>query len=524
MHEGGRAAPVEVKRARGPELDHHLRKLGHRETAVDARASAVAGNRDQPPLRDPERRARIAPRRDVGVELAGSGGEALAIDTGVEDDLAVSDEERPGLHQITHRPGRGGLALDESDRTLGIDDGGASPGPVRRGHRLMGRRPSVDPELTEGPVGVAEEEAGDNRLLDAILRAPDVQALGPGEMHDTQPSGSARVAHGVEGRDLSVSERLPPKVVLDPVLPSHKRREKGTNTLAEMQSEQRSRTAALAERLAAVRARGEALPGAPLVREVLQNERELGGGLIAGGVAFRIFLWLVPFGLVVAAVFSFWRELDPDGLETAARRFGVGAAAAQAAAEALEVSDRNAVLVLVFGLVLLAWFTLGAVRALVLAHALAWQLEPPRIRAPLRVFAIFNGLFLLAILSSVAGAWLEAAIGRTALLGTALALVVTTAIALYAMWLLPHRATDIRELLPGALLVAVGYELVQIAVIFYFAPRLGRSEETYGAFGAAATMLVWLYVLSRLVTVAAFLNATLWYRRHQAEQKRTRPR
>jgi uncharacterized BrkB/YihY/UPF0761 family membrane protein len=88
--------------------------------------------------------------------------------------------------------------------------------------------------------------------------------------------------------------------------------------------------------------------------------------------------------------------------------------------------------------------------------------------------------------------------------------------------LLPHRATDVSELLPGAVLVAVGYELLQIAVIFYFAPRLGRSEETYGAFGSAATMLVWLYVLSRLVTVAAFLNATLWARRHRSEEERTR--
>jgi hypothetical protein len=144
-------------------------------------------------------------------------------------------------------------------------------------------------------------------------------------------------------------------VVLDPILPGHKRREKRTNTLAEMQSEHRSRTAVLAERLASARARSEKLPGAPLVREVLQNERELGGGLIAGGVAYRIFLWLVPFGLVVAAVLSFWRESDPDGLETAARRFGVGAAAAQAASEAVQISDRNVVLVLVFGLALLAW-------------------------------------------------------------------------------------------------------------------------------------------------------------------------
>ncbi len=288
-----------------------------------------------------------------------------------------------------------------------------------------------------------------------------------------------------------------------------------------MSSERRSRSAALAEGLAAVRARGEKLPGAPLVREVLQNERELGGGLIAGGVAFRIFLWLVPFGLVAAAVLSFWSEQDPDGLESAARSFGVGAAAAQAGSEALQFGDRNAFLVLLFGLVLLAWFTLGAVRALVLAYALAWQLEPPRIRRPHRTLAVFNGLFLLAILSSAGETWLEAHLGSTALLGTALTLALTLGIGLYAMWLLPHRATHVRELLPGALLVTVGHQLVQIAVIFYFAPRLGRSEETYGAFGTAATMLIWLYVLSRLVTGAAFLNATLWGRRRRAHRERT---
>jgi uncharacterized BrkB/YihY/UPF0761 family membrane protein len=280
-----------------------------------------------------------------------------------------------------------------------------------------------------------------------------------------------------------------------------------------VKSEPPSRTTALAERVTEIRARGERLPGAPFVREVLQNERELGGGLIAGGVAFRIFLWLVPFGLVAAAVLSVWVEHDPESLEAAARDFGVGAAAADSAAEALQHSERSILLVLVFGLAALAWFTLGALRALVLAYALAWQLTPPRIRRPARAIAIFNGLFVLAIASSAAEAWLSERIGGIALFGTAVTLAFTTAIALYAMWLLPHRATEPRELLPGALLVAAGHQLVQIAVLFYFAPKLDASEETYGAFGVAATLLVWLYVLSRLVTGGAFLNAALWTRR-----------
>ena len=220
----------------------------------------------------------------------------------------------------------------------------------------------------------------------------------------------------------------------------------------------------LAARLTAARAHAETLPGASIVRSAFEQERDLGGGLIAGGVAFRVFLWLVPFGLVVAALLSFWSEHDPDGLEEASREFGVGAAAASAAAEALQNGDRSALIVLLFGLVLLAWFTLGALRALILAHALAWQLTPPRIRRPLTAIAAFNGLLVLHWLLAAGLAWLRDQVGVLALLSLAIGLALSTAIAAYAMWLLPNRATHPRELLPGALLVAFGVQLIQVAV------------------------------------------------------------
>ncbi len=76
-------------------------------------------------------------------------------------------------------------------------------------------------------------------------------------------------------------------------------------------------------------------------------------------MAFRIFLWLLPFGLVAAVVLSFSVELDPDGLESAARHFGVGAAAAQAASEAAAVRHRGTLVAFLLGLFFLAWFALG---------------------------------------------------------------------------------------------------------------------------------------------------------------------
>ena len=82
------------------------------------------------------------------------------------------------------------------------------------------------------------------------------------------------------------------------------------------------------------------------------------------------------------------------------------------------------------------------------------------------------------------------------------------------MNLLPHRAERWQDLLPGALLLAVGLQLVQVAVVFYFAPKLERSSEFYGVLGVSAVLLVWLYIIARLATAAAFLNATVFERRY----------
>ena len=184
------------------------------------------------------------------------------------------------------------------------------------------------------------------------------------------------------------------------------------------------------------------------------------------------------------------------------------------AARAVEASDSNRVILLATGLVALAWFSLGFVRALVLAYALAWGLPRPRVRKPLYAVILFNGLFLSVVGASSGLAWLREQIGSFGIDGVLATVCFQGGVTLLVMWLLPHRALRWHELVPGAVLVAVGSQLIAVAVAFYFAPRIGRSSELYGTLGAAAVLLVWLYVLARLITSGAFLNATLWERRH----------
>ena len=227
----------------------------------------------------------------------------------------------------------------------------------------------------------------------------------------------------------------------------------------------------------------------------------------------------MPFGFVLAALLGFWVELDPDGPERAAKEFGIGAASVAEASQAVGDRAENRVALLVVGIVLLAWFTLGVVRALRLAAAFVWGMDRPRLRKPLRAIGVFNGLAIAGALSFSALAWLREALGLGALVATLALLTVQVGIALLILWLLPRRTDRWQDLLPGAVLVAVGAELLHVAVAFYFAPKLERSSALYGALGTATVLLVWLYVYARLFTSAMFLNATLWERRHEEAER-----
>jgi membrane protein len=256
------------------------------------------------------------------------------------------------------------------------------------------------------------------------------------------------------------------------------------------------------------------IPGVEPLFGALIREAASGGVLIAGGLAFRLFLWLVPLGLLGAVVLSFWTSADEEGLSEAAGEFGIGAASIRVASDALQTSPTNRAVLLVAALLLTLWFSLGVVRALVLAFSLAWRLEPRRLSRPFLAVGLFDGIIVFVALGPLALAWLREQIGLGGLVGVVATLALDTAIVVFVTSLLPHRAERWQGLLPGAVLVAVGTQLMQIAVVFYFAPKLERSSEFYGALGTAAAILLWLYFSARLLTFSAFLNATLWDRQH----------
>jgi uncharacterized BrkB/YihY/UPF0761 family membrane protein len=242
-------------------------------------------------------------------------------------------------------------------------------------------------------------------------------------------------------------------------------------------------------------------------------DRRRAGSLLAGGIAFRVFLWLLPASLFIAGAVGLIRPAGLAEPDHVARRLGLGASVAAIVRQATKDSQQGTGALLAIGIGLMLYMSMSLVRALRIAHVLAWE-EAPRRRSHLLRDGALLSLALLTMLGVEAGiSYLRERIGVGASLPLALLpIVIGGGIWVSVSLLLPHGQAPWRALVPGAVLFALGTALLHLATIYYFAPKLTRAPALYGSLGTAATLLAWLFVGARIVVASAFLNATLWNR------------
>ena len=57
-----------------------------------------------------------------------------------------------------------------------------------------------------------------------------------------------------------------------------------------------------------------------------------------------------------------------------------------------------------------------------------------------------------------------------------------------------------------AVFLGIGTQLLHLATVYYFGVKVGNASELYGPLGVAATLLLWAYIVSRLVLTSASIN------------------
>ena len=261
-----------------------------------------------------------------------------------------------------------------------------------------------------------------------------------------------------------------------------------------------------------------------LLTEALKEDRDTGGALLAGALAFRLFLWLLPAGLLLVALLGF---STPDRVSDDLAGAGLGGFAASTIAQATAQAHQARWLLLLIGLVALYSTSVGLAKAMWIGTSLAWHLPVAKLRRPPKAAAAVVALLLPAVALSIAANWLRSVAYAAGVVLTIVLVVLYALLGWVVLRLLPRPPTaSALDLVPGALLIGVGIQLLHLVTAFYLINRISTSSQLYGALGGAATLLLWGYLLARVLIGASTVNHTLFrYRdaRLEAGDDRSEP-
>lgn len=254
-----------------------------------------------------------------------------------------------------------------------------------------------------------------------------------------------------------------------------------------------------------------------LALDVQDRYSELHGGEMASAITLSAFLSILPLLLVGIAVLGFFSAASSKDL---AKQFvdqlqlDKSSDTARLITEAMHTAESSRKAASVVGLAGLLWTGLGVVNALQYAWNTVWQVPGRGLRDKAVGLGWLSGAGLLFVGSFALSAasqllpWYLEPLGLLVALGTGIGLWLWTA------HTLPNRNVGWRALVPGAVVGAVGFEILKVLASFVIPRMVASSSDLYGPVGVVFAVLGWLLVFGRLVVYAAVVEVVLWEERH----------
>lgn len=248
--------------------------------------------------------------------------------------------------------------------------------------------------------------------------------------------------------------------------------------------------------------------------EVADRDGEVAGGVIAGALAYRLFIWLLPAGLVFIGGLGAIAGARSDSPHDVASSLGIGGIVSHSLQNASK--SHSSWYALIVGIPILLYATRSVLRVLIGTHRLAWGDVRDARPKPTFVDAakLLGILTIYFVLAGFAG-WARSQSHAAGIVATLAVAVGFTGLWLWTSLRLPHRDAGWVNLVPGAVTVGVGVGVLQVAAAYLLAPYALEKQGTYGALGLAAALLLGLWVLGRLLVGGAEINATLWERKRR---------
>lgn len=254
----------------------------------------------------------------------------------------------------------------------------------------------------------------------------------------------------------------------------------------------------------------ERVPAARSAVRAYEHDRAVGGEIMAGAIAFRSFVFLLPLVLVIVLTLGIAADSTDGGAAEISKHAGVSGIAAQSVTQSARVSGGGRLLALFLGLIALYSTSIALARALRIAHALAWGAEVAPMKRTWRAALVVTGAALAALAVMDIVARINKSSHAEALFVAGLAVLVYMGLWFGLSTLLPHRDAPWTALVPGSVLVGFGVLVLHVITVFYISRRISSSSALYGTLGGAIAILVWAYFVGRLLVSSAVLNASLY--------------
>jgi uncharacterized BrkB/YihY/UPF0761 family membrane protein len=250
------------------------------------------------------------------------------------------------------------------------------------------------------------------------------------------------------------------------------------------------------------------------IYEVIDRDGEIAGGIIAGALAYRLFIWLLPCGLVFVGGLGVVAGATSDSPKGVATNLGIGGIVSSSLKSAS--NSHSAWYALIVGVPILLYATRSVLRVLIGTHRLAWgdvrgERPKPSFVDAAKLLGVIVGFFVLA---GFAG-WARAHSHAAGLVATVVVIVGFTGLWLWTSTQLPHGEAGWMDLVPGAIAAGIGVGILQVGSAYLLAPYALQKQGTYGALGLAAALLLGLWALGRILVGGAEINATLWERKRR---------
>jgi uncharacterized BrkB/YihY/UPF0761 family membrane protein len=240
-----------------------------------------------------------------------------------------------------------------------------------------------------------------------------------------------------------------------------------------------------------------------------ERDRSTGGSVLAGAVAFRLFMFFVPY--VVFVLLLLGTGSGPTAADRdVARQLGIGGLVASAAEGTNHLSGWERFTSLVLLAYGIFWGARVLYRVLHIVFSLEWSVPVTRVKATKPALGVV-GFVTVTLFAEFGLSRLRAVSPIGGPIGAILFLVLPAVFWLFMLQYLPHAPEcPWWWQLPGALLIAIGIEVIHLITIYWIAYQITSKSNLYGGLGSALAILLWAYLIGRLIVFAAVINMLIW--------------